>query len=48
MADEYRQGIVTTMMDPSIQMHYRERHEPKELWDTIKTNFEKVIKLDGQ
>jgi hypothetical protein len=39
---------ITTMMDPVIQLHYRELHEPKELWDRTKTDFEKVIKLDGQ
>jgi len=31
-----------------IQIRYRELTEPKQLWDTINTDFEKVIKLDGR
>jgi hypothetical protein len=31
-----------------IQIRYRELTNPKQLWDTLIADFEKVIKLDGQ
>jgi len=40
-------GLLTTMIDVAIQMRYLDINDPKELWDTVKTDFEKVIKLDG-
>jgi hypothetical protein len=35
-------------MESMIQIRYQELTEPKQLWDTIKSDLEKVIKLDGQ
>jgi hypothetical protein len=40
-------GQLTSLMESAIQMRYREISEPKQLWDTIKSDFEKVIMLDG-
>jgi len=31
-----------------MQLRYREYKKPKELWDKIKADFEKMVKLDGQ
>jgi len=41
-------GQLTALMESTIQIRYRDLTEPKQLWDTIKTDFEKVIKLDGR
>jgi len=41
-------GQLTSLMESTIQIRYRELTEPKQPWDTIKTDFEKVIKLDGR
>ena len=42
----YRQH--TALMESTLQIRYRDLTELKQLWDRIKANFEKVIKLDGQ
>jgi len=39
---------LTALMESTIQILYRDLTEPKQLWDTIKTDFKKVIKLDGR
>jgi len=36
---------LTTLMESTIQIRYRELTEPKQLWDRINADFEKVIKL---
>jgi hypothetical protein len=41
-------GHVTSVMESTIQIWYRELTEPKQLWDAIKVYLEKVIKLDGR
>jgi len=41
-------GQLTSLMESTIQIRYRDLTEPKQLWDTIKADFEKVIKLDGR
>jgi len=41
-------GQLTSLMESTIQIRYRDLTEPKQHWDTIKTDFEKVIKLDGR
>jgi hypothetical protein len=41
-------GQLTALMESTIQIRYRDLTEPKQLWDTIKADFEKVIKLDGR
>jgi len=41
-------GQLIALMESRIQIWYRELTEPKQLWDMIKTDFEKVIKLDGR
>jgi len=41
-------GQLTTLMESTIQIRYRDLTQLKQLWDTIKANFEKVIKLDGR
>jgi hypothetical protein len=41
-------GKRTALMESTIQLRYRHLTEPKQLWDMIKTDFEKVIKLDGR
>jgi hypothetical protein len=38
---------LTTLMGSTIQIRYRDLTEPKQLWDTIKTDFDNVIMLDG-
>jgi len=38
---------LTSLMESTIQIWYRDLTEPKQLWDTIKTDFEKFIKLVG-
>jgi hypothetical protein len=40
-------GQVICTMDPATQMRFPNYTEPKLLWEAIKTEFEKVIKLDG-
>jgi len=41
-------GQLTALMESTIQIRYRDLTEPKQLWDMIQTDFEKVIKLDGR
>jgi hypothetical protein len=41
-------GQLTALMESTIQIRYRDLTEPKHLWDMIKTDFEKVIKLDSR
>jgi len=41
-------GQLTSLMESTIQIRYRDLTEPKQLWDTIKAYFEKVIKLDSR
>jgi len=41
-------GQLTALMESTIQIRYRDLTEPKQLWDTIKTDFEKVIKLGSR
>jgi hypothetical protein len=41
-------GQPTALMESTIHVRYRALTELKQCWDTIKTNFEKVIKLDGR
>jgi len=41
-------GQLTSLMESTIHIRYRDLTEPKQLWDTIKADFEKVIKLDGR
>jgi len=39
---------LTALMDSTIQTLYRDLTEQEQLWDMIKADFEKVIKLDGR
>jgi hypothetical protein len=39
-------GQLTALIDSTIQIWYRDLTEAKQLWDTIKADVEKVIKLD--
>ena len=48
MNNDKARGQLTSLMESTIQIRNRELTEPKQLWDTIKTDFEKVIKLDGR
>jgi hypothetical protein len=41
-------GQLPSVMESTIQILYRELTGLKQLWDTIKANFEKVIKLNGR
>jgi hypothetical protein len=43
-------GTICRALEPSIRQRYRhsEFDDPKVLWDTIKVDFEEVIKLDGK
>jgi len=41
-------GQITDIMEPTMQLRYREYKKPKELWDKIKADFETMVKLDGQ
>jgi hypothetical protein len=41
-------GQLNFLMESTIQRRYRELTEPKQLWDTIKADDGKVIKLDGR
>jgi len=41
-------GQLTALMESTIQIRCRDLTELKQLWDTIKANFEKAIKLDGR
>jgi len=41
-------GQLTALMKSTIQIRYRDLTEPKQLWDTIKAEFEKIIKLDDR
>jgi len=48
MTNDKASGQITDMMEPTMQLRYREYKKPKELWDKIKADFEKMVKLDGQ
>jgi len=48
MNNDKASGQITDMMEPTMQLRYREYKKPKELWDKIKADFEKMVKLDGQ
>jgi hypothetical protein len=39
---------LTSLMESTIQIQYRDLTEPKQLLDTIKTDSEKVIKVDSR
>jgi hypothetical protein len=43
-------GTICGALEPSIRQRYRasKYDDPRVLWETIKSDFEKVIKLDGQ
>jgi len=41
-------GQLTALMESTFQIQYRDLTEPKQHWDTIKPDSEKVIKLDGR
>jgi hypothetical protein len=41
-------GQTTVMMEPTMQLRYREYKKPKALCGKIKADFEKMVKLDGQ
>jgi len=41
-------GQLTAQMESTIQIRYRDLTEPNQHWETIITDFEKVIKLDGR
>jgi hypothetical protein len=43
-------GTICHALEPSIRQRYRasKYDDPRVLWETIKSDFEKVIKLDGQ
>jgi hypothetical protein len=43
-------GTICHALEPSIRQRYRasKYNDPRVLWETIKSDFEKVIKLDGQ
>jgi len=41
-------GQLTSLMESTIQIWYQDLTEPKRLCDTIKADFEKVIKLNGR
>jgi hypothetical protein len=40
-------GQITDIMEPTMQLQYPEYKKPKELWDKINVDFEKMVKLDG-
>jgi len=48
MNNDKASGQITDMMEPTMQLRYRQYKKPKELWDKIKADFEKMVKLDGQ
>jgi len=39
---------LTTLMESTIQKRYQDLTEPKQLWDTIKAEFDKIINFDGR
>jgi len=41
-------GQLTAMMESTMQIRYRELTELKQPWNTIKGDFEKLIRLDGR
>jgi hypothetical protein len=41
-------GELAALMESTIQIRYRDLTELKQLWDMIKSDFEKVIKPDGR
>jgi hypothetical protein len=48
MNNDKASGQIPDMMEPTMQLRYREYKKPKELWDKIKADFEKMVKLNGQ
>jgi hypothetical protein len=40
MNNDKASGQITDMMEPTMQLRYREYKKPKELWDQLKTDFE--------
>jgi hypothetical protein len=48
MNNDKASGLINEFMEPTTKMRYREYKEPKALWEKIKADFEKVMKLDGQ
>ncbi|KAF8244891.1 hypothetical protein K440DRAFT_646762 [Wilcoxina mikolae CBS 423.85] len=47
---EKANGTICSLLEPSIRSRYtaEKYDDPKVLWNTIKTDFEKAIKLDAQ
>jgi hypothetical protein len=47
---EKANGTICSLLEPSIRSRYtaEKYDDPKVLWDTIKTDFEKAIKLDAR
>ncbi|KAF8241204.1 hypothetical protein K440DRAFT_666543 [Wilcoxina mikolae CBS 423.85] len=43
-------GTISGMLEPSVRSRYTEEKfdGPKVLWDRIKSDFEEIIKLDGE
>jgi len=41
-------GQITDIMEPTMQLRYREYKKPNGLWHKIKEDFETMFKLDGQ
>ena len=41
-------GQLTSLIESTIQIWYRELTEPNQLWDMIEANFENVMMLDGR
>jgi hypothetical protein len=48
MNDNKASGKITDLMEPTMQLGYREYRKSNELWDKITADFEKMVKLDGQ
>jgi hypothetical protein len=48
MNDNKASGQITDLMEPTMQLGYREHRKSNELWDKITADFEKMVKLDGQ
>ena len=50
--NNYEKATVTIsgMLEPSVRSRYSDEKfdDPKVLWDTIKSDFEEIIKLDGE
>jgi len=48
MNNDKASGQITDMMEPTMHLRYREYKKPKEPWEKINADFEKMVKLDGQ